>query len=70
MRPFGPVDLSGNTVSTRVAAAQLSTGLVIISDTEALDVRDHYYVAQPGVGEVGLYEINKGLLAKIALPKR
>jgi hypothetical protein len=55
--------------SNRSAAAELSTGLVIISETSALDVFGHSYVAEPSGGEVGLYEIGKGLEATVVLRK-
>ena len=50
------------------AAANLTTGQVIISVYAALDAFGHFYVAEPDLGEVGLYEIGKGLQAKITLP--
>lgn len=65
---FGPFHWGQNS-STRSAAAQWSTGFVIISNTPALDVFGHSYVAEPNAGEVGLYEIGKGLQTSVALPK-
>lgn len=59
VRPFA--------LSHRMAAANLSTGEVIISDG-ALDVFDHYYVAELVNGKkVGLYEIGKGLKSSIVI---
>jgi hypothetical protein len=43
------------------------TGLVIISDTLALDVFGTYYVTERPGGEVGLYEIGKGVQATVVL---
>jgi hypothetical protein len=56
--------------SNRSAAAELSTGLVIISETPALDVLGRFYVAQPAEGEVGLYEIGKGLQATVVVHQK
>jgi len=42
---------------------------VIVSNTPALDVFGHFYVAQPAEDEVGLYEIGKGLQATVVLQK-
>ncbi len=50
------------------AAANLTTGQVITSVYPALDVFGKFYVTEPNLGEVGLYEIGKGLQAKIKLP--
>jgi hypothetical protein len=65
-RPFGRRVLL-NPNAKRSAATQLSTGQVIISDTPALDVLGHYYVAEPSTGRVGLYERGKGLQAAVVL---
>ena len=54
----------------RSAATQLSTALVIISNTPALDVLGHFYVAESAEDEVGLYEIGKGLQARIVLHRK
>jgi hypothetical protein len=54
----------------RTAAAELHTGELIVSKTPALDVRGHYYVAEPRRGWVGLYERGKGLQATIDLHKK
>lgn len=53
--------------SAHAAATELSTGLVIISDTPALDVLGRFYVAEPANGEVGLYEIGKGLKSVVVV---
>jgi hypothetical protein len=58
------------TSSDRAAATELSTGLVIISETPALDVFGRLYVAEPHDGELGLYEIGKGLQAAVVLHKK
>jgi hypothetical protein len=58
-----------STPSDRVAAAELSRGRVIISDTPALDVFGRLYVAEPAKGKVGLYEIGKGLQATVVVHK-
>jgi len=51
------------------AAANLTTGkVIIISDYPALDAFGQFYVAESNLGEVRLYEIDKGLQAKIKLP--
>ena len=60
----------GTRSSNRSAATQLSTALVIISNTLALDVLGRFYVAESAEDEVGLYEIGKGLQARIALHKK
>jgi hypothetical protein len=79
VRPFGGRTIvirngdgffMGQSSSNRAAAAELSTGLVIISDTPALDVYGRFYVAEPAKGEVGLYEIGKGLKAAVVLHQK
>jgi WD40 repeat protein len=63
VRPFGRSDPNIH----RTAAANLSTGQVIISDG-ALDVFGQYYVAELVNGkEVGLYEIGKRLLSTVVI---
>lgn len=57
----------GRTSANRAAAAELTTGLVIISETPALDVFGRLYVAEFAKGEVGLYEIGKGLRAAVVV---
>lgn len=70
VRPLGSIYKIWLTNSPfRAAAVQLSTGLVIISNTLALDVFSHSYVGEPNPGEVGLYEIGKGLQSKVVLHK-
>jgi hypothetical protein len=61
VRPFGE--------SARAAAVDLTTGNVIISNTLPLDVFGHLFVAEPHPGEIGLYEIGKGVQAIVVLPK-
>jgi WD40 repeat protein len=65
IRPFGRMNV-GQTSSSRTAAVEVSTGMVIISNTLALDVLGHYYVAQSAEQEMGLYEIGKGLKATVS----
>jgi hypothetical protein len=66
IRPFGRgALLSPN--ARRTAAAELSTGRVIISNTPALDVFGQYFVAEPYPGVVGLYKRGKGLQATVPL---
>ena len=69
VRPFGRGAWS-NPSATRVAAADVRTGQVIISDTPALDVLGRYYVAEPSAGMVGLYERGKGLQATVAVHEK
>jgi len=69
IRPFGR-GAWWNPNATRVAAADVRTGQVIISDTPALDVLGRYYVAEPSAGMVGLYERGKGLRATLAVHER
>jgi hypothetical protein len=59
--------LWGKSDSKRAAAAELSTGDVIISETPALDVFGRYYAAEHERGVLGLYEIGKGLKATAAI---
>jgi hypothetical protein len=66
IRPFGK-KADPDKAATRVAAVELSTGEVIISDTPLMDVFGRYYVAGPSGGEIGLYERGKGLQATVAL---
>jgi hypothetical protein len=47
-----------------------SGGEEIVSDQLALDVLGQYYVAEPGPGEVGLYERGKGIQARVSLHKK
>jgi hypothetical protein len=53
----------------RSEAVDVNTGLAIVSNTLGLDVLGHFYIAEPNPGEVGLYEIGKGLQATVVLPK-
>jgi len=69
IRPFGGYDYMGQSSSRRSAAVELSTGLVIISDTPALDVFGRLYMAEPNAGQVGLYKIGKGLQTTVTLHK-
>jgi hypothetical protein len=69
IRPFGGYDFFGQSSSRRSAAADLNTGLVIISNTPALDVFGRLYVAEPNPGQVGLYKIGKGLQTAVTLHK-
>jgi hypothetical protein len=62
--------LLGRRSPNRAAAVELSTGLVIISDTPALDVFGRFYVAEHTKGEVGLYEIGKGLKAAVVVHQK
>ena len=68
VRPFGQRDpFNPNPKPERAAAVDFGTGLVIISDTLALDVFGTYYVTERPGGEVGLYEIGKGVQATVVL---
>lgn len=69
IRPFGK-NTDPDQVATRVAAAELSTGQVIISNTLLMDVCGRYYVAGPSGGEAGLYERGKGLQATVVLHRK
>jgi WD40 repeat protein len=66
VRHFGS-HLPGRSSPNRSAAVELSTEQVIISETPALDVFGRLYVAERERGEVGLYEIGKGLKARSVL---
>ncbi len=57
----------GRSLEHGAAAASLTTGEVIVSLYPALDVFGQFYVMESALGEVGLYEIGKGLQAKIKL---
>jgi hypothetical protein len=46
---------------------ELSTEQAIVIETPALDVFGRLYAAEKEKGEVGLYEIGKGLKASCAL---
>lgn len=52
---------------TGAAAVEYETGRVIVSQRPALDVWGERYVAEPNDGEVGLYEIGRGLQATIRI---
>lgn len=68
VRPFGrPDPYNPNPKPERAAAVDFGTGLVIISDTPALDVFGTRYVAERAGGEVGLYEIGKGIQATVTI---
>jgi hypothetical protein len=61
----------------RAAAVEVATGRVTVSNLSALDVFGHFYVAERANGEVGLYEIEKGIqeavvvpLATVAIPRK
>jgi hypothetical protein len=69
MRHFGS-SLPGRSSPNRSAAVELETGQAIISETPGLDVCGRFYVAEREHGEVGLYEIGKGLKASCTLPAR
>jgi hypothetical protein len=66
VRPFGR-GAFWNPNARRVAAAELATGEVIVSETPALDVLGRYYVTEPSPGTVGLYERGKGLQASVVI---
>jgi WD40 repeat protein len=51
----------------KIAAVEIRTGQVIISDAEAMDVFGNYYVTELKDGTVGLYERGKGLQATITI---
>jgi WD40 repeat protein len=69
MRHFGS-SLPGRSSPNRSAAVELETGQAIISETPGLDVCGRFYVAEREQGEVGLYEIGKGLKASCVLRAR
>lgn len=69
MRHFGS-SLPGRSSPNRAAAVELNTGQAIISETPGLDVCGRLYVAECEKGEVGLYEIGKGLKVSCALRAR
>jgi len=66
LRHFGSA-LPGPSSPNRSAAVELSTEQAIMSDTPALDVFGRLYAAEKEKGEVGLYQIGKGLKASCAL---
>jgi hypothetical protein len=66
LRHFGSA-LPGPSSPNRSAAMELSTEQAIVSETSALDVFGRLYAAEKEKGEVGLYEIGKGLKASCAL---
>jgi hypothetical protein len=70
IRPFGKRANPHDPNARRAAAADLSTGEVIVSETPALDVFGRYYIAEPSAGTVGLYERAKGLQATVALHEK
>jgi hypothetical protein len=70
IRPFIASDFLGGHSLEPVAAVNLSTGLVIGSHTPWLDVCGRFCVAEPTAGEVGLYDIEKGLQATIVLQNK
>jgi hypothetical protein len=63
VRPFGRF------TGPRSAAVELGTGLVIISPTQAIDVFGRLYVTELTNGDVGLFEIGKGPVSSVAVPK-
>jgi hypothetical protein len=65
-RPPAPQAAPANQ-KKRTVAIEIATGQLIVSDTPALDVLGHYYVAEPSPGMVGLYERGKGLQATVVL---
>lgn len=66
IRPFGRYYF-GHSDSKRAAVAQLSTGVVVISETPALDVFGTRYIVEHTRGEVGLYEVGHGLKASVVI---
>jgi hypothetical protein len=66
LRHFGSA-IPGRSSPNRSAAVELSTQQAIVSETPALDVFGRLYAAEKEKGEVGLYEIGKGLKARCAL---
>ena len=46
---------------------ELATGEIIINNRFAFDVFGNYYTAEPNLGEVGLYERGKGIVAVVSL---
>jgi WD40 repeat protein len=69
IRPFGRYSLYDPN-ATRAAAVEFSTGQVMVSDTPALDVFGSHYVAERLNGELGLYEVGKGIQATVKLGAR
>jgi len=69
LHPFGEHGRLEDPEPRRSAAVELRTGLVIVSESPALDVLGRYYVTQRPNGEVGLYEIGKGLQTAVSLAR-
>jgi hypothetical protein len=69
MHHFGS-SLPGRSSPNRSAAVELATGQAIISETPGMDVFSPFYVAEREKGEVGLYEIGKGLKVSCVLAAR
>lgn len=67
VRPRDPKTMP---VNLRSAAAEVSTGDAVISETPALDAFHNYYIAESSPGTVGLYERGKGLQDTIALHQK
>jgi hypothetical protein len=66
VRPFGRFARDSDPVQ-RAAAVEFATGTVIISRSQALDVRGKYYVTEDVQGRIALFERGKGELASISL---
>jgi len=64
VKPFGRRTTYLDT-RQRAAAVELKTGRVIISETPVLDVLGSLYIAELTNGDLGLYEIGKGLKATV-----
>jgi hypothetical protein len=66
MRPFGRFARSSDPIQ-KIAAVELRTGQVIISEAQALDVFGDHYVTELKDGSVGLYERGKGVQATVTI---
>jgi hypothetical protein len=69
IRPFGRYSRPWDK-SQRAALVELSTGRTILSNnSRAIDIVGSTYAAELSTGQVGLYSLDKGLQAKVALDK-
>jgi len=66
IRPFGKGTYDSDRFQ-RSAAVELRTGQMVISDSPALDVLGSLYIAELANGDLGLYEIGKGLKAAVRI---
>ena len=69
VRAVASYTASARTPGPTVAAINMSTGLYIFSQDQAIDVYGEHYLAEYRSGVLGLYVVGKGLEAKVSVQR-